>query len=277
METFFKRISDWLISAERTGRPSPISEERRARIRNFQVLRFAGGVCGLLACSFAILQGVPISPAMVFIVSLTSAFFAFPLLLRTKLALKALSVISLCWMGLILFVTAFNYGGLSSPALPWFGAVPILAYYYLRQRERMAVLGFLALGLVMMAVMNLAGYTFETNIPPDLTATIYLGSTLSALVFIGAITHIFISLSRRSYHRSLSSKNAALEKQRQAEWANAAKSQFLANMSHELRTPLNAIIGFSDLLRQETFGPMGNAKYAEYNNDIHYSAGHLLN
>jgi signal transduction histidine kinase/ActR/RegA family two-component response regulator len=35
---------------------------------------------------------------------------------------------------------------------------------------------------------------------------------------------------------------------REAESANAAKSDFLANMSHELRTPLNAILGFAQLL-----------------------------
>ncbi len=46
--------------------------------------------------------------------------------------------------------------------------------------------------------------------------------------------------------------------QKRAEAANRAKSQFLANMSHELRTPLNAIIGFTDLMRQGTFGPLGS-------------------
>ena len=35
--------------------------------------------------------------------------------------------------------------------------------------------------------------------------------------------------------------------------ANRAKSVFLANMSHELRTPLNAILGFSTLLREESW------------------------
>jgi len=60
-----------------------------------------------------------------------------------------------------------------------------------------------------------------------------------------------------------------------AEAANKAKSRFLANMSHELRTPLNAIIGFTDLMRQRTFGAMGNPRYEEYATLI-YDSGQLL-
>ncbi|MBX3531673.1 MAG: PAS domain-containing protein [Rhizobiaceae bacterium] len=62
-----------------------------------------------------------------------------------------------------------------------------------------------------------------------------------------------------------------------AEAANRAKSEFLANMSHELRTPLNAIIGFSELMEQGLFGPLGSEKYAEYTRDIHSSGNYLLN
>jgi PAS domain S-box-containing protein len=65
------------------------------------------------------------------------------------------------------------------------------------------------------------------------------------------------------------------EAQQHAENANRAKSRFLANMSHELRTPLNAIIGFTDLMRQKTFGPLGNARYEEYATMI-YDSGQLL-
>ena len=53
------------------------------------------------------------------------------------------------------------------------------------------------------------------------------------------------------------------------------KSEFLANMSHELRTPLNSINGFSEVLYDETFGPL-NEKQKKYVNNILTSGKHLL-
>lgn len=66
------------------------------------------------------------------------------------------------------------------------------------------------------------------------------------------------------------------EEKERAESANKAKSEFLANMSHELRTPLNAILGFSDIMLQSTFGPLGSQRYKEYMHDIYNSGAHLL-
>lgn len=62
----------------------------------------------------------------------------------------------------------------------------------------------------------------------------------------------------------------------QAEAASRAKSTFLANMSHELRTPLNAVLGFSEVLKEELFGSLGDQRYLDYAQDIYSSGRHLL-
>ena len=43
-----------------------------------------------------------------------------------------------------------------------------------------------------------------------------------------------------------------------------------------MRTPLNAIIGFSEVIKNETRGPIGDSKYRDYIEDIHNSGNHLL-
>jgi two-component system cell cycle sensor histidine kinase PleC len=84
------------------------------------------------------------------------------------------------------------------------------------------------------------------------------------------------TLEKQKAELSVANANYLAEKQR-AEAANRAKSEFLANMSHELRTPLNAILGFSDILQNQMFGPLGSEKYDEYARDIFDSGRHLLN
>jgi PAS domain S-box-containing protein len=63
---------------------------------------------------------------------------------------------------------------------------------------------------------------------------------------------------------------------RAAEHASTQKSEFLARVSHEIRTPLNAIIGFSDMMTEERFGPVGNPRYLDYLGDINRSGKHVL-
>jgi PAS domain S-box-containing protein len=61
----------------------------------------------------------------------------------------------------------------------------------------------------------------------------------------------------------------------EAEEASRSKSAFLAAMSHELKTPLNAILGFSEMMKEEVFGPLGARNYREYAEDIYISGTRL--
>ena len=80
--------------------------------------------------------------------------------------------------------------------------------------------------------------------------------------------------------RDVSARKRTEEAERQAKEAliaaSQARSQFIHAMSHELRTPLNAVIGFSEMMRGETMGPIGHPTYAEYIGMIHEGGKHLL-
>jgi len=103
-----------------------------------------------------------------------------------------------------------------------------------------------------------------------------IGLTVAAFAIANGVLILIVGhgdrLLQRQHERSLElTRNVA-----RAEAASKAKSQFLANMSHELRTPLNAIIGFSELIQHKTFGPLGDARYSTYIDDIHAAGRHLL-
>lgn len=72
------------------------------------------------------------------------------------------------------------------------------------------------------------------------------------------------------------SETALREAKVNSDLANRAKSEFLANMSHELRTPLNSIIGFSEIIKNEVFGPIEQKSYWEYAKHINESGQNLL-
>jgi PAS domain S-box-containing protein len=89
----------------------------------------------------------------------------------------------------------------------------------------------------------------------------------------GNITH-FVAV-KENITQLLQYENELKQAKEAAERANRAKSDFLAGMSHELRTPLNAIIGFSEVLKEQYFGPLVD-KQQEYVDDILESGRHLL-
>lgn len=52
--------------------------------------------------------------------------------------------------------------------------------------------------------------------------------------------------------------------------------QHLAKLAHELRTPLSAIVAAAEVMRDERFGPIGDARYRHYASGIFDGASHAL-
>jgi signal transduction histidine kinase len=83
------------------------------------------------------------------------------------------------------------------------------------------------------------------------------------------------SLSRTFAEPAQADRRASAEERRRIA-LDERKRSFLRMVSHELRTPLNAVIGFSEILSQELYGPLGSPQYKEYATIVHDSGMKLL-
>ncbi len=96
---------------------------------------------------------------------------------------------------------------------------------------------------------------------------------VAVLIALALLFDRFRQRRRHARQRALEATVAA--RTAELRYANRGMSRFVARMSHELRTPLNAIIGFSELLKDETFGEV-NAKQGRYLDNVLASGRHLL-
>ena len=154
-----------------------------------------------------------------------------------------------------------------------------------------------AVTAILSATVPLAVYAGVLPLTVGIAALLSISRDLQAVTLVVMVVSaqaFFIFLANRLYASAVASLQSRAEKdaifaeleeakansdeaRRRAEEANLAKSRFLATMSHELRTPLNAILGFSEVMKNEVFGPHAAASYKEYSEDIHGSGQHLLN
>ncbi len=131
------------------------------------------------------------------------------------------------------------------------------------------------------AAFTVATTNMENPVELAMTLTLYAGLFFFSFVEKHIGKSSMAALTHQSEKDALiadlaTAKSMSDEARNRAEEANLAKSRFLASMSHELRTPLNAILGFSEVMAHEVLGPLENATYKEYAQDINTSGQHLL-
>ncbi|MCD6034573.1 MAG: sensor histidine kinase [Rickettsiales bacterium] len=105
---------------------------------------------------------------------------------------------------------------------------------------------------------------------------LFVGIVSAISIICYFLIHILVSRAQAMIAKQSEINKELQEAKARAEHESREKSKFLANVSHELRTPLNAIIGFSDIIKDEVMGPIGNQQYKDYILDINNSGVHLL-
>lgn len=209
------------------------------------------------------------------------SFFATPFILRTFGNLPVAAMISVQSLVCLSLFGAFNFGGISSPFLPWFLIAMVLGFFYLSDAIKL-VLGGIAIQLSVFIAARVINGAF-----PEILhlSSLRLANTFSILAALSYMTLLSLYYEtvmriRMSVEQEMIQQQAKLallsEAMEAAEAASKRKSIFLAKMSHELRTPLNAVIGYTEILRETFEEDDRNAHKTRDLDRIHAAGRHLL-
>jgi len=189
-----------------------------------------------------------------------SAFWLYPIVLRLTGSYIPLALLSIQNLMFCIFWGCYQYGGISSPIMPWLVTVPLLAFFYLPERStRISVGALIGVNLTLFFIVY-STMGFRQTVAPHSLIILGLVSTLCASTYVSMMALYFASIvfSQGELEEELQRHQATERQLRdatdQARRALLAKSGFLAKMSHELRNPLNAIIGYSEILIEEASG-----------------------
>jgi signal transduction histidine kinase len=272
-------LLDWFMPKRLRRDPAV---QRRARI--YLVGHLFGTPLGLILLFYLGFLDHDRGPVFWAILAALLVFLACPFALRAGVPLVMLGCFSVQHFAFVILLASYTYGGASSPFFTWIGVVPLVSAFYLeRVRLQRWLLAGVAAQILVFYAIYLLGHQFPNHVPVAMLGGVGIISGLFTCVFVAMMSAYYLGIltaQQRQLEREVEIRRATEVKLRHAkddaERADRAKSAFLANTSHELRTPLNAILGFAEVIRRETFGPVENPRYLDYLKDIHDSGSHLL-
>jgi signal transduction histidine kinase len=272
---WFLGALDWFIPGSAT-----IERSERAVARNFVFTHIFGPLLSQPVPLFLYFTDTSHGMACWTMIVSVWAFWLLPFVFKWTRSLDIAATIS---VQLLLFVSlfgAYNYGGVSSPFLPWMIVSLLLGFFYLSHHP-MRVITMFAVDIGTFSFLYLR-FGFPDLVPLARLETVGWLSILSATVYMSwmAIFYANIATMRSDLEREGERHRATADRLRQAkelaDAANRAKSIFLAKMSHEFRTPLNAVIGYSEILLEDAEAAGAGAERVSDLKRINGAGKHLL-
>jgi signal transduction histidine kinase len=246
---------DWFI-------PEHLKQSRDLlqAVRMFLFSHLFGPFLGLTICLSMLFVGGQADLSWWIFFAAVTAFWPFALVLRLTGWYVPLALVSIENLMFCIFWGCYQYGGISSPIMPWLVTVPLLAFFYLPERSTRIIVALLIVANLALFYAVYSAMGFRETVAPHGLVVLGLISTLCASVYVSMMALYFASIvfSQGELEQEVQRHQATELELRaatgQAQRALLAKSEFLAKMSHELKNPLNAIIGYSEILIEDVEG-----------------------
>ena len=189
-----------------------------------------------------------------------TAFWPFLIALRFTGWYVPLALLSIQNLMFCIFWGCYQYGGISSPILPWLVTVPLLAFFYLPKRSTRIIVAVQIIANLALFYAVYSATGFRETVANHGVVVLGLVSTFCASVYVSMMALYFASIVfsqgelEQEVQRHRATDRMLRDATSQAQRALLAKSEFLAKMSHELKNPLSAIIGYSEILIEDAGG-----------------------
>ncbi len=211
----------------------------------------------------------------------TYGFLLLPFILKYTGDIFLPSLLSFIGLSIISLFGTYNYGGFSSPFLPWTIVSLLLGFFYLSKNLKL-ILGIFAFNISVF-VLFLMKYGLPQIISIEELRILTWLSIFAATIYMSwmALYYSRVMARRNDLEHEADRYQATMDELEKArvisEKVNAQRSQFFSKMSHELRTPLNVIIGYSDILLEDVNDREGdNTQLVKDLGRVNSAGRHLL-